>query len=70
MLNIETINRLVEIYSSKGDVDSLDFLCEELETFEEYHSAIYSMEIKLKITSGKNIDREEYQYYGLEYQNE
>lgn len=62
MFNSEVLNKLIALYSNSGDDYSLDLICEELETFEEYHSAIYSMETKLKIKSSKSMEREDYQF--------
>lgn len=62
MLNFETIDKLISMYMSMDDDYSLDLICDELETFEEYHSAIYSMEIKLKVKNSKSMNREDYQY--------
>jgi len=62
MFNCETLNRLISLYQTNGDDYGLDLICDELETFEEYHSAIYSMETKLKIKSPKGMEREDYQF--------
>lgn len=62
MFNCEVLSKLISIYQSKGDDYGLDLICDELETFEEYHSAIYSMETKLKIKSLKSMEREDYQF--------
>jgi len=62
MFNSEVLNKLIALYSNNGDDYSLDLICEELETFEEYHSAIYSMETKLKIKSSRSMEREDYQF--------
>lgn len=62
MLNCEILNKLISIYHTNEDDYGLDLICDELETFEEYHSAIYSMETKLKIKSPKSMEREDYQF--------
>ena len=62
MFNCETLNKLISLYQINGDDYGLDLICDELETFEEYHSAIYSMETKLKIKSPKSMEREDYQF--------
>lgn len=62
MLNNETIQNLISLYMRADDDYSLDLICDELETFEEYHSAIYSMETKMKVKSSKSMEREDYQF--------
>jgi len=60
MLNREVLDRLISIYQTNEDDDGLDMIFEQLASFEEYHSAIYSMETKLKVRSAKSMEGEEY----------
>ena len=62
MFNCEVLNKLISIYQADGDDYMLNLICDELETFEEYHAAIYSMETKMKIKSPKSMEREDYQF--------
>jgi len=61
MFNYEIIDKLISIYQANEDDYCLDVIVEELGTFEEYHSAIYSMETMLKIKSAANMERDKYQ---------
>ena len=59
MINAETISKLISIYAE--DTEGLDILHSSLKAFEEYHSAIYEMEIWMRIYSYNSVDKEEYQ---------
>ncbi len=59
MINVEVINRLIQIYAD--DKEMLDLIYSEIESFEDYHRAIYSMESKLRIYSSKVMERDDYQ---------
>lgn len=59
MINTEVIEGLVDIY--KDDKEMLDIIAEQLASFEEYHSAIYSMETHMKVYTSKSSDISDYQ---------
>lgn len=58
MINKETLKKLTEIYSE--DKEMLDMIYTALQSFSEYHSAIYKMETYMKIYSAKSVDGDEY----------
>ena len=57
-MNRQALNQLIE--SSKKDPELLDAVQDALNSFEEYHTAIYSMETKKKLLSG-TVDTQAYQ---------
>ncbi len=59
MINTESISKLISIYAE--DKELLDVLHSSLKSFEEYHLAIYEMEIWMKMYSCNSVDKEEYQ---------
>lgn len=59
MAEIQNIELLIEKYGS--DIDDADFIFECLKSFEDYHDAIYTMEIKMKIYSAGLIGTDKYQ---------
>ena len=60
MINSESIGRLIQNFSD--DQEMLDMIFSQLETFEEYHSSIYTMETWMKIYTTKTVDIQDYQY--------
>jgi len=59
MINEDTIIKLSNLYSE--DKTMLDLVYEQVDSFEEYHKAIYAMESKMKIYSFKAMEKEDYQ---------
>ena len=57
-MNRQALNQLIE--SSKKDPELLDAVLDALNSFEEYHTAIYSMETKKKLLAG-TVDTQTYQ---------
>ena len=49
------------INANKEDSDCLDMILQCVQSFEDYHSAIFEMEVKMKIYNASNTSREAYQ---------
>ena len=59
MFNKETLEKIIFNYSD--DKELLDMVYDAIKSFEEYHSAIYEMESRMKVYSYKNMSKEDYQ---------
>ena len=57
-MNRQTLNQLIE--NSKSDLELLGAIQDALKSFEEYHTAIYSMETRKKLLIG-TVDAQKYQ---------
>ena len=57
-INCETIDKLLEIH--RNDKDMIDLIVDALDSFERYHQAIYTQELKQKLHQAKAIDEESY----------
>lgn len=57
-LNKETITKLLDIY--RGDSEALEMIEAALLSIEEYHVAIYEMEIKKVVLTALEIEASEY----------
>jgi len=57
-LDAEVIDALLARYSD--DEDAMDMIVDALEAFEEYHRAIYALELTRRMWSAKAIDAERY----------
>lgn len=57
-LNKETISKLLDIY--RGDSEALEMIEAALLSIEEYHVAIYEMEIKKVVLTALEIEASEY----------
>lgn len=57
MVNEKTLENLITMYAD--DKEMLDIIYDALESFEEYHSAIYTMETKMKLYSPKSMGADE-----------
>ena len=53
-INSETLNNLIRHF--KDDRDDLDMIVKTLEAFEDYHQAIYQLEITRRLSSYNAID--------------
>lgn len=58
MINEDTIKSLAKIY--KDDEKFLGIIERSIESFEEYHTQIFKLELWMKIHSNSSIDREKY----------
>ncbi len=58
MLNTSTIKNIITLHNT--DKETLDIIQECLHSFEQYHSAIYEMETKIRIYSYESMDADEY----------
>ena len=59
IFNVESLEKLIRIH--RGDKETLDMIYDILKSFEEYHSRIINMEMKIKLYSTEVLEREEYQ---------
>ena len=59
IFNVETLEKLIRIH--RGDKETLDMIYDIFKSFEEYHSRIIDMEMKIKLYSTEVLEREEYQ---------
>lgn len=59
IINEETILKLSSLYTEDSEV--LNIIYDSLKSFEEYHVAIYDMELWMHLYSYKSVDTEEYQ---------
>ena len=57
-INRETLNSLIRHF--KDDKDDLDMIVKTLEAFEDYHRAIYQLEITRRLSSCDAIDPDTY----------
>ena len=49
IFNVESLEKLIRIH--RGDKETLDMIYDILKSFEEYHSRIINMEMKIKLYS-------------------
>ena len=59
IFNVESLEKLIRIHRS--DKETLDMIYDIFKSFEEYHSRIINMEMKIKLYSTEVLEREEYQ---------
>lgn len=59
IINEETILKLSSLYTEDSEV--LNIVYDSLKSFEEYHIAIYDMELWMRLYSYKSVDKKEYQ---------
>lgn len=59
IFNVESLEKLIRIH--RGDKETLDMIYDIFKSFEEYHSRIINMEMKIKLYSTEVLEREEYQ---------
>lgn len=57
-LNRDTISKIMEVY--RGDPEALEMVEDALLSIEEYHVAIYEMEIKKAVLAASETDAEAY----------
>lgn len=58
LANHETINKIIE--RCDGDKEVLEMLEQIIKSFQQYHAAIYELELKMKLYGHGGIDRDEY----------
>ncbi len=58
MINTSIIKNLITLHNT--DKETLDIIQDCLHSFEQYHSAIYEMETKMRIYSYESMDADEY----------
>ena len=59
IFNVEALEKLIRIH--RDDKETLDMIYDIFKSFEEYHSRIINMEMKIKLYSTEVLEREEYQ---------
>ncbi|MBR6720355.1 MAG: DUF3232 domain-containing protein [Clostridia bacterium] len=64
MINKETLDKLINVY--KDDKMMLEIIFDQLQTFEDYHRAIYAMETKVKIYNSEILGLSDYQSMVME----
>ena len=57
-VNNDTLNRMIKFF--QDDAETIEMIVKALETFEQYHQAIYTLEITRRLYSCKAIDSDEY----------
>ena len=57
-ININTLNTLIALH--RDDPDTIEIISDALESFEKYHQAIYSLEIRRKLYAQGAISSETY----------
>lgn len=57
-MNNDTLNRMIKFF--QDDAETIEMIVKALETFEQYHQAIYTLEITRRLYSCKAIDSDEY----------
>ena len=59
MLNTKTLEALVAC--NRNDKETLNFISEALYAFEDYHRAVFEMEVHAKVFNAETLGREQYQ---------
>ena len=57
-MNNDTLNRMIKFF--QDDAETIEMIVKSLETFEQYHQAIYTLEITRRLYSCKAIDSDEF----------
>ena len=57
-VNVDSLNRLIDTY--KDDAEMTGIILDALESFEEYHQAIYSLELQRRLYAHGAIDADTY----------
>ena len=57
-VNVDTLKQLVEHYHD--DREMIELIIEALESFEQYHEAIYALEIRRKLYAGGAMESDTY----------
>ena len=57
-VNNDTLNRMIKFF--QDDAETIEMIVKSLETFEQYHQAIYTLEITRRLYSCKAIDSDEF----------
>ena len=57
-VNNDTLNRMIKFF--QDDAETIEMIVKALETFEQYHQAIDTLEITRRLYSCKAIDSDEY----------